>query len=82
LAGLSFPLPSTDELEPDMPRYPLNIFVKLPATQRVEIGGNTEVAEAFLPSAPASAIRIGSPRKRFAPRQRRAATAKRRASSG
>jgi hypothetical protein len=59
----------------------LNIFVKVPGPQRIDIGGITEIAEAFLPGASASAIRIVSPRKRFSLRPRRAVTAKRRASS-
>ncbi len=68
-----------------MSRHPWTVFLKSPASQRIEIGGNTAVAEAFLPgaAAAAAAIRIGEPRKRDALRRARGAPRdKRRGSAG
>lgn len=64
-----------------MARYPLNMLTKVPATRRVEIGGNVEIAEAFLPGEPSAAIRIGRARKRLDLRRSRPVSGKRRAST-
>jgi hypothetical protein len=64
-----------------MSRHPVNVLVKPPPERRIEIGGTTAIAEAFLPNTTA-AIRIGEMRKRGPLRPGQPPPGKRRATRG
>ncbi|MGP0094911.1 MAG: hypothetical protein ACLPKB_33895 [Xanthobacteraceae bacterium] len=62
-----------------MSRHPINVLAKPAQERRIEIGGTTAVAEAFLPHTTAS-IRIGEMRKRGPLRSGQPPSTKRRGS--
>jgi hypothetical protein len=62
-----------------MPRYPVSVLAKALRDSRPILGGNTAVAERFLPSGRMAVIRLDEPRKRVSIRQ---TPSKRRATLG
>ena len=64
-----------------MSHRPINVLFKPAPERRIEIGGTTAVAEAFLPNT-AAAIRIGELRKRGPLRPGQPPPGKRRSSRG
>jgi hypothetical protein len=62
-----------------MPRYPVSVLAKALRDSRPSFGGNTAVAERFLPSGRMAVIRLDEPRKRASMRQ---GAGKRRATVG